>query len=109
MKIGTFTKHKDNTFQGDIYTLGIGRFPILLEPNDSSNQNAPTHRVYVETDDTDRYEIGAAWEKTSKKDNVYVQLVLDCPSFPNPTYINLFEESVNFYTANWERPKPRTE
>ena len=60
--IGSFKK-SGNEYQGDIVTLSVQAkgVRIVPEPN-RSNDNAPSHRVFV-----GRAEIGAAWSKESNE------------------------------------------
>uniref|UniRef100_UPI0015D7512B DUF736 domain-containing protein n=1 Tax=Escherichia fergusonii TaxID=564 RepID=UPI0015D7512B len=59
---------------------------IVAEAN-RSNDNAPSHRIYV-----GRAEIGAAWSKRSEEGRDYLSLKLDDPSFNAPIYANLFDD-----------------
>ncbi|WP_063690606.1 DUF736 domain-containing protein, partial [Bradyrhizobium stylosanthis] len=73
---------------------------IVAEAN-RSNENAPSHRVYV-----GRAEIGAAWSKRSEEGRDYLSLKLDDPSFNAPIYANLFDdEAGDGYTLLWSRPR----
>ena len=99
--IGSFKK-VDNDFQGEIITLNLKAkgVRIVAEPN-RSNENAPSHRVYVS-----RVEIGAAWPKRSEEGRDYLSLKLDDPSFTAPIYANLFaDEDGEGYTLLWSRPR----
>ena len=76
---------------------------IVAEPN-RSNDNAPSHRVYVR-----RAEIGAAWSKRSEEGRDYLSLKLDDPSFNSPIYANLFDdEGGEGYTLLWSRPRAQS-
>ncbi|MGL3104772.1 DUF736 domain-containing protein [Bradyrhizobium sp. BR 1432] len=99
--IGTFKK-VGNDFQGEIVTLSLQAkgVRIVAEAN-RSNENAPSHRVYV-----GRAEIGAAWSKRSEEGRDYLSLKLDDPSFNAPIYANLFDdEAGDGYTLLWSRPR----
>jgi uncharacterized protein (DUF736 family) len=99
--IGSFKKVGDD-FQGEIITLSLKAkgVRIVAEPN-RSNENAPSHRVYVS-----RVEIGAAWSKRSEEGRDYLSLKLDDPSFTAPIYANLFaDEDGEGYTLLWSRPR----
>src|SRR4029453_2834894 len=66
---------------------------------DRTNDNAPSHRVYV-----GRAEIGAAWPKRSSEGRDYLSVKLDDPSFNAPIYANLFDdEDAEAYTLIWSR------
>jgi uncharacterized protein (DUF736 family) len=86
--IGSFKK-VGNDFNGEIITLSLQAkgVRIVAEQNRSSNENAPSHRVFV-----GRAEIGAAWSKRSEEGRDYLSLKLDDPSFNAPIYANLLDE-----------------
>jgi uncharacterized protein (DUF736 family) len=100
--IGSFKK-VGNDFQGEIITLSLKAkgVRIVAEANRSSNENAPSHRVFV-----GRAEIGAAWSKRSEEGRDYLSLKLDDPSFNAPIYANLFDdEAGEGHTLLWSRPR----
>lgn len=103
--IGSFKK-VGNDFQGEINTLNLSKaVRIVAEQNRSSNENAPSHRVFVA-----RAEIGAAWSKRSEEGRDYLSLKLDDPSFTAPIYANLFDdEGGEGYTLLWSRPRKNGE
>ena len=104
--IGSFKK-VDNDFQGEIATLILKAkgVRIVAEDNRSSNQNAPSHRIYV-----GRAEIGAGWSKRSEEGRDYLSLKLDDPSFNAPIYANLFDdEGGEGFTLMWSRPRKNGE
>ena len=99
---GSFKK-VGNDYQGEIVTLSLQAkgVRIVAEQSRSSNENAPSHRVFV-----GRAEIGAAWSKRSEEGRDYFSLKLDDPSFTGPIYANLFdEEGGEGYTLLWSRPR----
>jgi uncharacterized protein (DUF736 family) len=99
--IGSF-KQDGSDFLGEIVTLSVQakNVRIIAETN-RSNENAPSHRVYV-----GRAEIGAAWSKRSEEGRDYLSLKLDDPSFNAPIYANLFDdEEGDGYTLIWSRPR----
>jgi uncharacterized protein (DUF736 family) len=58
--IGSFKK-SGQEFQGEIVTLSLKTKGVRIVPEtDRTNDNAPSHRVYV-----GRAEVGAAWSKRS--------------------------------------------
>ncbi len=101
--IGIFTKSGDE-FTGEIITLSVQTKGVRIVPEaNRSNDNAPSHRVYV-----DRAAIGAAWAKTSNEGRDYLCIKLDDPSFTGPIYANLFDdEGEETYSLIWSRPLPR--
>jgi uncharacterized protein (DUF736 family) len=99
--IGSFKK-VSNDFQGEIVTLSLQAKGVRIVAETSrSNDNAPSHRVYV-----GRAEIGAAWSKRSEEGRDYLSLKLDDPSFNAPIYANLFhDEDGESYTLIWSRSR----
>ena len=99
--IGSFKK-VGNDFQGEIVTLSLqARGVRIVAEANRSNENAPSHRIYV-----GRAEIGAAWSKRSEEGRDYLSLKLDDPSFNAPIYANLFDdEDGEGYTLLWSRPR----
>lgn len=87
--IGTFKK-TGNEYVGEIVTLNVQAQNVRIVPEDSTpGENVPSHRVFV-----GRAEIGAAWSKRSNEDRDYLSLKLDDPSFTQPIYANLFDDTV---------------
>jgi len=99
--IGTFKK-VGNEFQGEIVMLTVQVKDVRIVPVDNrTNDEAPTHRVYV-----GRAEIGAAWPRVSSEKREYHSLKLDDPSFNAPIFANLFEdEDGEGYSLIWSRPR----
>ena len=104
--IGSFKKVGSSEFQGEIVTLSVQTKGVRIVPESNrSNDNAPSHRVYVR-----RAEIGAAWSKRSEEGRDYLSLKLDDPSFNAPIYANLLdEEGGDGYTLLWSRPRKNGE
>ncbi|HEX4077404.1 MAG TPA: DUF736 domain-containing protein [Rhizomicrobium sp.] len=102
--IGSFKKVA-NEFQGEIVTLSVQTKGVRIVPESNrSNENAPSHRVYV-----GRAEIGAAWSKRSSEGRDYLSLKLDDPSFTAPIFANLFDdEDGEGYTLIWSRNRKST-
>ena len=99
--IGSFKK-VGTDFQGEIVTLSLKTKGVRIVPETNrSNDNAPSHRVYV-----GRAEIGAAWSKRSNEGRDYLSVKLDDPSFNAPIYANLFDdEEGDGYTLIWSRSR----
>ena len=99
--IGSFKK-SGQEFQGEIVTLSLQTKGVRIVPEtDRTNDNAPSHRVYV-----GRAEIGAAWSKRSNEGRDYLSVKLDDPSFNAPIYANLFDdEDAETHTLIWSRSR----
>ena len=99
--IGSFKK-VGNDFQGEIVTLSLqARGVRIVAEANRSNDNAPSHRIYV-----GRAEIGAAWSKRSTEGRDYLSVKLDDPSLNAPIYANLFDdEDAETYTLIWSRSR----
>jgi uncharacterized protein (DUF736 family) len=99
--IGSFKK-VGSEFQGEIVTLSVQAKGVRIVAETSrSNDNAPSHRVYV-----GRAEIGAAWSKRSNEGRDYLSVKLDDPSFTTPIYANLFDdEDGDGYSLIWSRSR----
>lgn len=105
--IGTFKK-TGTEYVGEIVTLSVQAKGVRIVPEDSQpTANAPSHRVFV-----GRAEIGAAWSKRSAEGRDYLSLKLDDPSFTQPIYANLFDDTVieggeETFSLIWSRPTTR--
>lgn len=99
--IGTFKRTGDE-LQGEIVTLSVQAKGVRVVPEtERSNDNAPSHRIYV-----GRAEIGAAWSKRSTEGRSYLSVKLDDPSFVAPIYANLFDdEDGETSTLIWSRSR----
>ncbi len=98
--IGSFKKTGQG-YAGEITTLSVQAKNVRIAAEEGrSNDNAPTHRVFV-----GRAEIGAAWTKRSNEGRDYLSVKLDDPSFTVPIYANLFaDEGGDSYSLIWSRP-----
>ena len=101
--IGSFKK-VSNEYQGEIVTLSVQARGVRIVPEaNRSNDNAPSHRVFV-----GRAEIGAAWSKRSNEGRDYLSLKLDDPSFNAPIFANLFDdEDGEGYSLIWSRSRKK--
>ena len=97
--IGSFKK-TGQEFQGEIVTLSLQTKGVRIVPEtDRTNDNAPSHRVYV-----GRAEIGAAWSKRSTEGRDYLSVKLDDPSFPAPIFASLVAvEGKDDFALIWSR------
>lgn len=101
--IGSFKK-TGNDYTGSITTLSLQAKNVRIVPEETrSNDNAPSHRVYV-----GKAEIGAAWSKRSNEGREYLGLKLDDPSFTAPIFANLFDdEAGDTFSLIWSRSSKR--
>ncbi len=101
--IGSFKK-TGNDYTGSITTLSLQAKNVRIVPEETrSNDNAPSHRVYV-----GKAEIGAAWSKRSNEGRDYLGLKLDDPSFTAPIFANLFDdEAGDTFSLIWSRSSKR--
>ena len=99
--IGSFKK-SGNEYQGEIVTLSVQARGVRIVPEaNRSNDNAPSHRVFV-----GRAEIGAAWSKRSNEGRDYLSLKLDDPSFNSAIFANLFDdEDGESFSLIWSRSR----
>src|SRR5216683_336683 len=96
--IGSFKK-SGQEYQGEIVTLSLQTKGVRIVPEtDRTNDNAPSHRVYV-----GRAEIGAVWPKRSTEGRDYLSVKLDDPSFNAPIFANLFDGEDDTYNLIWSR------
>ena len=102
--IGSFKK-SGNEYQGEIVTLSVQARGVRIVPEaNRSNDNAPSHRVFV-----GRAEIGAAWSKRSNEGRDYLSLKLDDPSFTAPIFANLFDdEDGEGFSLIWSRSRKKS-
>ncbi|OJW28005.1 MAG: hypothetical protein BGO51_12945 [Rhodospirillales bacterium 69-11] len=97
--IGTFKKVA-NGFEGEFAMLALQAKGVrIVAESNRANDDAPSHRVFL-----GRAEIGAAWAKSSEKNEEYHSLKLDDPSFTAPVYANLVKDKDGeTYSAIWSR------
>ena len=102
--IGSFKK-SGNEYQGEIVTLSVQARGVRIVPEaNRSNDNAPSHRVFV-----GRAEIGAAWSKRSSEGREYLSLKLDDPSFNSAIFANLFDdEDGESFSLIWSRSRRKS-
>ena len=99
--IGNF-KATDNGFTGTINTLSL-KAAVDIEPVErKSSEKAPDFRIF--TKDTG-YEIGAAWETTSRETGThYLSVKLDDPSFAAPIQCRLLKTGAELgHSLLWDR------
>lgn len=96
-QIGNFQRGEDGSYVGTIRTLSLNLKARLVPAETSQSEKAPDLRVL-----SGDVEIGAAWKRTSKEQNVYHAVKLDDPSFTAPIYANLVEVDGS-YSLVWSR------
>jgi uncharacterized protein (DUF736 family) len=70
--IGSFTKQEDGSFRGSISTYLVNGKAVVL-PVEKMGDKAPDYRVYL-----GKFEMGAAWNTTSKDGkSTYLSVKLD--------------------------------
>jgi uncharacterized protein (DUF736 family) len=99
--IGTFKKVPTG-FEGEFAMLALQATGVrVVAETNRSKEDAPTHRIFL-----GRAEIGAAWTKSSEKNEEYLSLKLDDPSFTAPVYANLVKDKDgDTYSAIWSRSR----
>jgi uncharacterized protein (DUF736 family) len=93
--IGIFTKQNDGSINGTISTLTIN-IRASFVPAEKKSENAPDYRVV-----TNKFEIGAAWVRTSN-DRTCLSVKLDDP-FAAPVFASLIEGEDKSYQLIWSR------
>jgi uncharacterized protein (DUF736 family) len=83
-QIGTFTRDADGSYTGTIKTVSLNIKARFLPAEPTKNDKSPNLRVMA-----GNVEIGAAWQRTSKDNNIYHSVKLDDSSFPAPIYAKL--------------------
>ena len=84
MIIGNFTHNTaQDTYTGELATLGIGTRKVVFQPNKATGDKAPAYRV-VSQSKTGDVEFGAAWKKRSEEGREYLSVKLDDPTFGQP-------------------------
>lgn len=94
--IGTFSKSEDG-FTGVIKTLSVNVKAKLVAVA-AEGDNSPNYRIY-----SGNVELGAAWNKTSQKDQPYISVKLDDPSLAAPIHASLHEGEDGQYNLIWTR------
>jgi uncharacterized protein (DUF736 family) len=101
--IGTFERVGDSEYLGDIFTLSLRAKNVRIVPVSRPNENAPSHRIYVE-----QVGVGAGWSKRSPEGRDYLSVKLDDPSFNAPIFANLVRpEGAETCSLIWSRPNRR--
>jgi uncharacterized protein (DUF736 family) len=96
-QIGTFARDEHGVFYGTIRTVVL-TVETVIRPSEKESGKAPDYRVFAGP-----LEFGAAWEKTSRKNQVYLSVKLDDPSFAAPIYASLMESEDGGHRLIWSR------
>lgn len=99
MIIGKFTKNNAG-YNGRIQTLTLSLAVSIEENGKKSKQTQPDFHVF-----SDGHEIGAAWKKTSQKQEEYLSVSLDDPAFPAALYCSLVKLEDAEQLLVWERQR----
>jgi len=106
--IGIFKATKDG-YEGTLETLTL-KAKLTIEPAKKTNDNQPDYRVFQIADGF-KSDIGAAWKKTSQRDqSEYLSVSIDDISFTTKAYCRLVKTGAEKgHTLFWERPRPSYE
>jgi uncharacterized protein (DUF736 family) len=85
-QIGTFTKTPDGSYVGEIITLSVQAKNVRIVPEDLPGEDLPNYRVTV-----GRAEIGNGRVKGDHDGRVYLEVMLDDPSFTDAIHANLID------------------
>lgn len=92
---------------GHIHTLKLSTKITIERDYNSTNPDAPSHRVYVGSDDTSPVEVGAAWAREIKRGprqgQTFLSVTIDDPSFDSALSFAVFEDDENSWVATWRR------
>jgi uncharacterized protein (DUF736 family) len=104
MKIGTFTQQEDG-YIGWISTAGLGLADVFFSRVPAKQGSGPDFVVLAACDDGKRFELGAAWLKTSKAGKPYLSVKLDSPVFAAPINGALVSEGNGSHALVWNRAR----
>jgi uncharacterized protein (DUF736 family) len=102
MIIGKFS-HEVTKFVGQIKTLGFETDAVIQQATKHS-EKAPDFRIV----DKAGFDIGVAYDEISERQNRYLSVQLDSPTFPKPVYCALVQ-TTNGWELKWQRQKPKPE
>lgn len=109
-KIGTFIQQADG-FSGRIHTFTQCRDIAITQAEPSDAENAPDYRIHLRDGDGQDLgpEIGAGWERTGERADMFVALVIDDPALAQPLRANLFRDGADSasWSLHWIRPHKR--
>lgn len=100
MKIGSFIKTDVGTFRGDLQTLTFTKEIEFVPVDDKAADKAPDYTI-VKAGTS--FEIGAAWNRTSKTDSPYIKAKIDDPVLPSTLWAALTQDDQGGYNLYWSR------
>lgn len=99
--IGKF--HEDGSaYVGCIYSAGLQLPSVTISPVPAKVGNGPDF-VVIADEETDEFEVGAAWQKTSKENKPYLSVKLDGPMLVAPINCVLLQQQNGSYGLIWTR------
>jgi len=108
MNIGEFKLHKGRLL-GWIATRTVDLPKLALRPVESDSEEAPAFEIVAPNVAGRVVQVGALWEETSLKGEVYYQGSIDDPSMPEKLPIALFGTVEKGFRAAWRRWDRRDE
>ena len=112
MIIGTFTQDGDD-YEGWIEALGLRASTVRLVPVSPKQGTGPDYLIFgppqaSPAESEQRFELGAAWRKTSKKGKAYLSVKLDGPTLAAPIHCALTEQDGS-HVLVWSRNEANEE
>src|ERR1700751_1179428 len=112
MQIGTFTKSGENGYSGELRSLLLSISEASITPVVAKTASGPDFVIiatrYGIGDDNYEYEIGTAWERTSRAGKKYLSVKLDCPTLAAPIHCALINQHEH-YALVWNRTSTKEE
>jgi len=108
MIIGTFTYNRTkDTYIGKLATL-TGEIALRFTPVEPKTEKSPSYRVFAEARG-ESIECGAAWQRTSKSDQEFLNVRLDDPTWPKPISCALLPGDDDSFILIWQREAAKAE
>lgn len=101
MKIGTFIEDGDG-YSGSISTAGLSITYVTFSPMPVKQGSGPDFVILAEGE-SEQFELGAAWAKTSQKGKPYLSVKLDSPAFAAPINCALTKQANGSHALVWNR------
>jgi uncharacterized protein (DUF736 family) len=106
MIIGKFSEAEDG-YRGVITALALHLDDIIFSPVPVKQGEGPDFIVLA--NESEPYEIGAAWKKTSKTGKPFLSVKLEGPTLVQPINCALTVQPNGSYGLIWSRKKPPEE